>query len=115
MEALLDSKHLLVSSTCSIRAFKMGVTPAAQPHGCACRVVLLRFLTLAWRMNTRLSLQFSEFVIANVRLYALRNERRLSTHAVAHFTRRELATALRRVRSCPSLSLCDAPRRTRHL
>jgi 20S proteasome subunit beta 4 len=40
--------------------------------------------------------QFSEFVIANVRLYALRNDRRLSTHAVAHFTRRELATALRR-------------------
>ncbi len=41
--------------------------------------------------------QFSEFVIANVKLYALRNDRQLSTHAVAHFTRRELATALRRV------------------
>mmetsp|Transcript_11285 Transcript_11285/g.33934 ORF Transcript_11285/g.33934 Transcript_11285/m.33934 type:complete len:198 (+) Transcript_11285:195-788(+) len=40
--------------------------------------------------------QFSEFIIANVKLYALRNDRQLSTHAVAHFTRRELATALRR-------------------
>lgn len=40
--------------------------------------------------------QFSEFIIANVRLYALRNDRELSTHAVAHFTRRELATALRK-------------------
>jgi 20S proteasome subunit beta 4 len=40
--------------------------------------------------------QFSEFIIANVRLYALRNDSRLSTHAVAHFTRRELATALRK-------------------
>ena len=46
------------------------------------------------------SLQFSEFIIANVRLYALRNDSRLSTHAVAHFTRRELATALRKVRTC---------------
>jgi hypothetical protein len=45
-------------------------------------------------------LQFSEFIIANVRLYALRNDSRLSTHAVAHFTRRELATALRKVRTC---------------
>lgn len=43
--------------------------------------------------------QFSEFIIANVKLYALRNDRQLSTHAVAHFTRRELATALRRVRT----------------
>jgi 20S proteasome subunit beta 4 len=45
------------------------------------------------------SLQFSEFIIANVRLYALRNDSRLSTHAIAHFTRRELATALRKVRN----------------
>ncbi|CAD7703959.1 unnamed protein product [Ostreobium quekettii] len=40
--------------------------------------------------------QFSEFIIANVRLYALRNSRRLSTHAVANFTRNELATSLRK-------------------
>lgn len=41
--------------------------------------------------------QFSDFIIANVRLYALRNDdTKLSTHAVAHFTRGELATALRR-------------------
>ena len=39
---------------------------------------------------------FSEFVIANVRLYALRNGVNLSTKAVANFTRGELATALRK-------------------
>lgn len=39
---------------------------------------------------------FSEYIIANVRLYALRNDRKLSTKAVAHFTRGELATALRK-------------------
>ncbi|KAL6779731.1 PBD1 [Auxenochlorella protothecoides x Auxenochlorella symbiontica] len=39
---------------------------------------------------------FSEFVIANVRLYALRNGIPLSTKAVANFTRGELATALRK-------------------
>lgn len=41
---------------------------------------------------------FSEYVIANVRLYALRNGTRLNTKAVANFTRGELATALRKVR-----------------
>ena len=41
---------------------------------------------------------FSEYVIANVRLYALRNGLPLSTAAVANFTRGELATALRKVR-----------------
>lgn len=40
---------------------------------------------------------FSEYIIANVRLYALRNDTRLSTQAVATFTRGELATALRKV------------------
>uniref|UniRef100_A0A061RBC1 Proteasome subunit beta n=1 Tax=Tetraselmis sp. GSL018 TaxID=582737 RepID=A0A061RBC1_9CHLO len=40
--------------------------------------------------------QFSEFIIANVRLYALRNSMNLSTKAVAHYTRGELAAALRR-------------------
>lgn len=42
--------------------------------------------------------QFSEFILANVKLYALRNETKLSTAAVANFTRGELATALRKVR-----------------
>ena len=42
--------------------------------------------------------QFSEFIAANVRLHALRTETRLSTSAVAHYTRGELATALRKVR-----------------
>lgn len=40
--------------------------------------------------------QFSEYIIANIRLYALRNSRYLSTKAVANFTRGELATALRK-------------------
>mmetsp|Transcript_23475 Transcript_23475/g.50143 ORF Transcript_23475/g.50143 Transcript_23475/m.50143 type:complete len:194 (-) Transcript_23475:213-794(-) len=40
--------------------------------------------------------QFSEFVAANVRLYALRNQTKLSTKAVANFARGELATALRK-------------------
>ena len=42
-------------------------------------------------------MQFSEYIIANVRLYALRNDFPLSTPAVANFTRGELATALRKV------------------
>lgn len=53
-------------------------------------------------------MQFSEFIIANVRLNALRNDRRLSTHAVAHFTRRELATALRRVIESQQGTCCSA-------
>ena len=43
--------------------------------------------------------QFSEFVAANARLYALRNQATLSTKAVAHFARGELATALPRTRA----------------
>ena len=41
--------------------------------------------------------QFSEFIMANVRLYALRNGQQLTTDAVANYTRGELATALRKV------------------
>jgi len=40
--------------------------------------------------------QFTELMIANIRLYALSNEQTLSTHAVANFTRQQLATALRK-------------------
>lgn len=40
---------------------------------------------------------FSEYIIANVRLYALRNGMKLSTKAVANYTRNELAIALRKV------------------
>ncbi len=40
---------------------------------------------------------FSEYIIANVKLYALRNATELSTRAVANYTRSELATALRKV------------------
>ncbi|CAG9464192.1 unnamed protein product [Pedinophyceae sp. YPF-701] len=39
---------------------------------------------------------FSEYIMANVRLYALRNSVGLNTKAIAHFTRGELATALRK-------------------
>lgn len=41
---------------------------------------------------------FSEYIIANVKLYALRNATELSTKAVANYTRGELATALRKVK-----------------
>jgi len=41
---------------------------------------------------------FSEFVAANVKLYALRNDTALSTRAVANLARGELAAALRKVR-----------------
>ena len=43
--------------------------------------------------------QFSEYIIANARLYALRNTSKLSTKALANYTRQELATALRKVSS----------------
>lgn len=45
--------------------------------------------------------QFSDFIIANVKLYALRNSTELSTKSIAHFTRGELATALRKVNALP--------------
>lgn len=41
--------------------------------------------------------QFSEFIRANIKLYELRNNRTLSTSAIANFIRAELATALRSV------------------
>ena len=50
--------------------------------------------------------QFSEFILANVRLYALRHDKSLSTHAVANFTRTELATALRKVPGVLLVSPC---------
>ena len=52
--------------------------------------------------------QFSEFIMANARLYALRHERSLTTKAVANFTRSELATALRKVCHSSKASLCCA-------
>ncbi|GIL63804.1 hypothetical protein Vafri_17806 [Volvox africanus] len=38
---------------------------------------------------------FSEYIIANVKLYALRNGTELNTKSIANYTRGELATALR--------------------
>lgn len=40
--------------------------------------------------------QFADYVIANIKLYALRNETELSTKSVANYARGELATALRK-------------------
>lgn len=41
------------------------------------------------------STDFAEYIQANVRLYEKRNELPLSPHAIAHYTRRQLADALR--------------------
>ena len=40
---------------------------------------------------------FTEYIVANVKLYTLRNSHTLTTNAVANFTRSELAKALRQV------------------
>lgn len=53
-----------------------------------------RVMALAGEPGDRVN--FAQFIIANVRLYALRNSTELSTHAIANFTRMELATALRK-------------------
>lgn len=42
---------------------------------------------------------FGGYIAANLRLYTLRNNLNLSTHAAANFTRGELAKALRSVRT----------------
>jgi hypothetical protein len=47
--------------------------------------------------------QFSDYIIANVKLYSLRNSTSLSTRSVANYARGELATALRKV--CVSVCL----------
>ena len=53
---------------------------------------------------------FSEYIIANARLYALRNATRLSTKAIANYTRGELAAALRKVRVAGGRGrLCSTP------
>ncbi|KAI9851689.1 MAG: Proteasome subunit beta type-4 [Thelocarpon superellum] len=41
------------------------------------------------------TIQFAEFIEANVQLYSMRNEGELSPSAVAHFVRQELASSLR--------------------
>lgn len=55
-------------------------------------------------------MHFSEFILANTRLYALRNDKTLSTKAVANFTRNELATALRKASHLSSQSAESAGR-----
>ena len=57
---------------------------------------------------------FSEIIKANLKLYELRNQSRLTTHAAANYTRNELATALRKARGCPPrASAPPAPPRSR--
>lgn len=49
---------------------------------------------------------FSEYIVANVKLYGLRNGHSLTTHAIANLTRHELAKALRKVRLRLVQSIC---------
>jgi 20S proteasome subunit beta 4 len=52
------------------------------------------------------TVQFAEFVQANVQLYGMRNETELNSDAVASFARREMADNLRtRVLQLPSFLL----------
>lgn len=53
-----------------------------------------KFFAISGEAGDRVN--FSEYIIANVRLYALTNGIDLSTKAVANFTRNELAIALRK-------------------
>jgi 20S proteasome alpha/beta subunit len=46
-------------------------------------------------MLTAVSVQFAEFIQANIQLYSMRNGMELSPAATANFVRGELATALR--------------------
>lgn len=71
---------------------------------CACECGIVLFPHPAFPSWTHIDVgepgdrvQFSELIIANVKLYALRNEMTLSTKAVANFTRSYLAEALRKV------------------
>ena len=52
---------------------------------------------------------FSEFVKANLKLYTLRNQHALTTHAAANYTRNELATALRKARRPRRAAAAAAP------
>eukprot|EP00210_Caulerpa_lentillifera_P004037 g3852.t1 len=52
-----------------------------------------KVMALAGEAGDRMN--FAQFIIANIRLYELRNATPLSTKAVANFTRMELATSLR--------------------
>ena len=62
--------------------------------------------------------QFSEYIIANTKLYALRNGQKLTTDSVASFTRNQLADALRKVgqasfsRAQALFLLCTSPFRS---
>jgi 20S proteasome alpha/beta subunit len=49
----------------------------------------------AYTANLSLSVQFAEYIQANVQLYSMRNESDLGPSAVASFVRGELAESLR--------------------
>ncbi|ETO12409.1 hypothetical protein RFI_24966 [Reticulomyxa filosa] len=57
------------------------------------KVFELIFLIEIWANKYRNN--FSEYIQRNLKWYEMRNGRKLSNHAIAHFTRNELATALR--------------------
>ena len=84
-----SGKHLLSASSPGCHAVHAAACACSRPSHSSVR--------MAGEPGDRV--QFSEFIIANVRLYALRNDFPLSTPAVANFTRCELAEALRKVRA----------------
>jgi 20S proteasome subunit beta 4 len=52
-------------------------------------------VSLAYSGEPGDAVNFAEYVQGNVKLYEMRNELSLSTHAAAHYTRRLLADSLR--------------------
>ncbi len=66
-----------------------------------------KLMALAGEPGDRVN--FSDYIIANVKLYELKNSKSLTTKAVANFTRNELATALRKVcRLAAAPAMCVA-------
>jgi 20S proteasome subunit beta 4 len=52
-------------------------------------------MEVSWTVLTAVTVQFAEFIQANVQLYSMRNGMELSPAATANFVRGELANALR--------------------
>lgn len=79
---------------CSDTTSKMQILTIKEDEDRILPIDPYRVMALAGEPGDRMT--FAQFIIANVRLYALRNSTELSTHAIANFTRMELATALRK-------------------
>jgi 20S proteasome subunit beta 4 len=54
-----------------------------------------KLMEVSWTVLTAVTVQFAEFIQANVQLYSMRNGMELSPAATANFVRGELANALR--------------------